>query len=93
MIASHIKKNKRRLKWWTKFKYTKTVGVSGALSGVIDTQIFFMPTHLPVGRKCHSLTLNTKLRLQLTIGTPLVQDYTSHDKEFCLQGIRLKNYF
>ena len=58
----------------------------GAQSGVIDTQICSpTPTH-PWVKKRHLLTLNTKLRLQLTIRT-------SHDKELCLHGNRLKNYF
>ena len=46
----------------------------GARSSVIDTQIFSRPPfHLWV-KKHHSLTLNTKLRLQLTIRMALVQD-------------------
>ena len=40
----------------------------GAQSGVIDKQIFFSTNHR------HSLTLNTKLQLQLTIRMALVQD-------------------
>ena len=36
----------------------------GAQFGVIDTHIFFAPTRPPVGQNHHSLTLNTKLRLQ-----------------------------
>ena len=41
----------------------------------VDKQICFSqtPTH-PWVKKRHSLTLNTKLRLQLTIQTALVQD-------------------
>ena len=69
----------------TKFKYTgntgnqsskpaKTNGVSEAQSGVIDTQIFSRPPTHPWVKKRHSLTLNTKLQLQLTIRTALVQD-------------------
>ena len=46
----------------------------GTRSGVINTQIFLRPpTHRWV-KKCHLFTLNTKLRLQLTIWTALVQD-------------------
>ena len=47
-----------------------------------------VPTHLWV-KKCHTLASNTKLRLQLTIRTALVQDM-SHDKEKFLHGKILK---
>ena len=57
-----------------------------AWSGVIDTQIFSRPpSHLWV-KKRYSLTLNTKLRLQLSIRMALVQ-------EICLHGKRLENNF
>ena len=47
-----------------------------------------------VGQKNHLLTLNTKLRIQLTMYTDGIgTGYMSHDKEVCLHGKRLKNYF
>ena len=46
----------------------------------------------PVSWTRHSLTLNTKLQLQQTIRTALVQDIR-HDKELCLHSKRIKNYF
>ena len=46
----------------------------GARSGVINTQIFSRPPTHPWVKKHHSFTLNTKLQLQLTIWTALVQD-------------------
>ena len=57
----------------------------GTRSGVINTQIFLRPpTHRWV-KKCHLFTLNTKLRLQLTIWTALVQDIClTIKKYFCM---------
>ena len=46
----------------------------GAWSGVINTQIFSRPPTNPWVKKHHLFTLNTKLQLQLTIWTALVQD-------------------
>ena len=74
-------KNKRRLKCGaTKFKYLISKirqdkqHQCGVWSGVIDTQIFSRPPAHPWVKKHNSLTLNTKLRLQLTIWMALVQD-------------------
>ena len=79
-------KNKRRLKWRDKIqiyqKYGKPVfkarqkqTASVGPSPVSSTPRLFSrpPTH-PWVKKRHSLTLNTKLQLQLTIRTALVQD-------------------
>ena len=64
----------------------------GARYGVVDTQIFScLPTHLWV-KKRHSLTLNTKVLLQLAIQTALVQDILLMTKK-CVYIVRLKNYF
>ena len=80
----------------TKFKYLRNVGNrfktgqnkqrQWAQSGVINTQIFLCrPTHPWV--KKHKIT--TSANYTDGIGT----GYTSHNKELCLHGKRLKNYF
>ena len=79
-------KNKRQLKWRNKIqiyqKYGKLVFKArqnklrprGPVQCHRHTDFFLRsPTH-PWVKKCHWLTLNTKLRLQLTIQTALVQD-------------------
>ena len=54
---------------------------SGAWSGAINTQIFLCPpTHSWV-KKCHWLTLNAKLGLQLTIQMALVRDISLMTKK------------
>ena len=53
----------------------------GARSGVINTQNFLGPTTHPWVKKLHSLTLNTKLQLQLTMYT-LVQDMRLTTKKY-----------
>ena len=94
----------QKIKWdWsgpTNFKYTRntgnrfesppkqTVSVWGPVLFCRHTDFFSCPPTHPWVKKCHSLTFNTKLRLQLTTRTALV-----HDKKMCLHSKRFKNYF
>ena len=81
--------------WETSFKTClNEQGQCGAWSGVIDTQIFCacpVSAH-PWVKKCHLLTfVNTKITTSANYTDDIGKGYTSHDKEICLHGKRLKN--
>ena len=86
--ASHIKnrrwhkwRNKIQIYWNTGNRFSKPAkmkGISVELGLVSSTQRFFFHAYLPRPhpwvKKCHLITLNTKLWLKLNIQTELVQD-------------------
>ena len=88
------RKNKRQLNvawqnsnvsemWETSFKNPprQTASVWGTVQCRQHTD-FFVTAHPPVVKKHHSLSLNTKLLLQLTIRTWLVQDISLTTKKY-----------
>ena len=65
--------------------------VSGAQSGVNDTQILLLPPTR--GSKTSIVNFKHKIMTSANYTDGIGTGYTSHDKELCLHGKRLKNYF
>ncbi len=64
----------------------------GARFGVIKTQIFFAPTHPPVGQKTSLVNFKHKITTSANYTDGIGTGYTSHDNEMCLHIKHLKNY-
>ena len=62
----------------------------GAQSGVIDKQIFFATNHPPMGQKTSLVNFKHKITTSANYTDGIGTGYTSHDKEMCLHGRRLK---
>ena len=85
----------------THFKYIRNVGnwlkknrqdkqrQCGAWSGVFDTQIFW-DCPPPVGQKTSLVNFKHKITPSANYTDGIGTRYTSHDKEICLHGKRLK---
>ena len=73
-------------------KPAKTNSFSGAQSGNIDTQIFFVPTHPPVGQKMSLVNFKHKIATSANYTDSIGTGYKSHDKELCLKELWLKNH-
>ena len=55
--------------------------------------VFFASNHLPVGQKTSLVNFKHKITTSANYTDSIGTGFTSHDKELCLQGKRLKNYF
>ena len=71
-------------------KPAKTNGVSGAQSSVSDTQFIFATTHSPLGQKTSLVNFKHKITTSANYTDGIGTGYTSHEKEICLHGKRLK---
>ena len=97
-------KNKRRLKWCEKIKIYLKYGKPVFKARLNDRCQwgpvwchqhidFFGPTHPPVGQKMSLVNFKHKITTSANYTDSIGTGYMSHDKELCLHGKRLKNYF